>query len=50
MGQTGSGMQTMNQALLELVKRRMIALDEAYANSGDVDELRAMVEGKPYKR
>ena len=50
MGQTGSGMQTMNQALLELYKRRMISLEEAYANSGDVDELRTMVEGKPLKR
>jgi twitching motility protein PilT len=50
MGQAGSGMQTMNQALLDLYKRRMISLEEAYANSGDADELRAMVEGKPYKR
>jgi twitching motility protein PilT len=50
MGQTGSGMQTMNQALHQLYTRRVISLEEAYANSGDAEELRAMIEGKPQKR
>ncbi len=46
MGQAGSGMQTMNQALLGLYQKRIISLEEAMAHSGDLDELRNMIEGK----
>jgi twitching motility protein PilT len=46
MGQGGSGMQTMNQALLALYQKRTITVEEALANSGEVDELRSMIEGK----
>jgi twitching motility protein PilT len=45
-GQAGSGMQTMNQALFGLYTRRLISLEQAIAHSGDVDELRAMLEGR----
>ena len=47
MGQTGSGMQTMNQSLHDLHSRGMISTDDAFAYSNDPDELRAMVEGRP---
>jgi twitching motility protein PilT len=46
MGQAGSGMQTMNQALLALYQKRTITVEEALAHSGEVDELRSMIEGK----
>jgi twitching motility protein PilT len=46
MGQAGSGMQTMNQSLASLVQRRIITTEEALTNSGDVDELRPMLEGR----
>ncbi|MBI4950557.1 MAG: type IV pilus twitching motility protein PilT [Myxococcales bacterium] len=46
-GQAGSGMQTMNQALCDLVKRGLISTDDAYAHANDMDELRMMIEGKP---
>lgn len=46
MGQAGSGMQTMNQSLASLVQRRIITMDEAFAHSGDVDELRPMLDGR----
>jgi twitching motility protein PilT len=45
-GQAGSGMQTMNQCLFGLYKKQMITQEEAYAHSGDTDELRAMMEGR----
>jgi twitching motility protein PilT len=45
-GQGASGMQTMNQALLQLYQRRQISLDVAYEHASDVDELRMMVEGR----
>jgi twitching motility protein PilT len=45
-GQAGSGMQTMNQALYNLYTRRLISLEQAVAHSGDVDELRGMLEGR----
>ncbi len=45
-GQAGSGMQTMNQSLFSLYQRRVITLEEAFAHSSDMDELRAMVEGR----
>ena len=47
MGQAGSGMLTLNQSLHDLFRRGMITLEEAYANSNDLDELRAMIEGRP---
>jgi twitching motility protein PilT len=43
-GQGGSGMQTMNQALCNLFQRRIISLEEAMAHSGDQDELRTLIE------
>jgi twitching motility protein PilT len=46
-GQTGSGMQTMNQALLSLYQRRAITLEEAYGNATDADELRTMLDQRP---
>jgi twitching motility protein PilT len=46
MGQTGSGMQTLNQALLALYHERKIVLEEAMAFSTDTDELKSMVEGR----
>ena len=45
-GQGGSGMQTMNQALFNLFQRRIITLEQAMAHSGDTDEFRAMMEGR----
>jgi len=45
-GQAGSGMQTMNQSLFSLYQRRVITLEEAYAHSGDMDELKSMIEGR----
>ncbi len=45
-GQGASGMQTMNQSLLQLYQRRQISLDVAYEYASDVDELRMMVEGR----
>src|SRR5262249_20776155 len=45
-GQAGSGMQTMNQALFGLYQRRMITIETAMEHSGDTDELRAMLDGR----
>ncbi|RLB51661.1 MAG: type IV pili twitching motility protein PilT [Deltaproteobacteria bacterium] len=45
-GQEGSGMQTMNQALYDLYTRGMISGDDTFAHSNDPDELRAMIEGR----
>jgi len=42
-GQGKNGMQTMNQALCELVSQGKISLDEAMGRSDHVDELNAMV-------
>ena len=42
-GQGRSGMVTMNQSLLKLYKTREISLDEARANSPDVDEFTSML-------
>ena len=42
-GQSKHGMQTMNQALLELYSRRAISLDEALGRCTDPDELRSML-------
>ncbi len=46
MGQTGSGMQTLNQSLKDLYTRGMITGHHAYAHSNDADELRTMIEGR----
>lgn len=46
-GQTKFGMQTMNQALANLYKKRQVTLDEAMARSSDVDELRQLIAAGP---
>jgi twitching motility protein PilT len=42
-GQTKFGMQTMNQALLLLVERHLISLEDAMERSHNIDEFRQMV-------
>ncbi|MCE9578467.1 MAG: type IV pilus twitching motility protein PilT [Deltaproteobacteria bacterium] len=42
-GQTKYGMQTMNQALADLVLRRLITIDEAMGRTGDAEELKTMI-------
>ncbi|MDC3958261.1 type IV pilus twitching motility protein PilT [Polyangium jinanense] len=49
-GQAGSGMQTMNQCLHGLYQRRLISLEDALAHAGDIEELRAMIEGRNARR
>jgi twitching motility protein PilT len=49
-GQSGSGMQTMNQSLYELCSRGMISFDDAIVYSGDIEELRQMIEGRTIVR
>ncbi len=44
-GQTVSGMQTMNQALAAMVLRRQISVDDALGRSSDVAELQQLIEG-----
>ncbi len=44
-GQTRSGMQTMNQALFNLYRAREITLEDALAHSHDADELGKMAAG-----
>jgi twitching motility protein PilT len=46
-GQSGSGMQTLNQALANLYLRRQITYEEAIGRSSDVDELRMILESGP---
>jgi twitching motility protein PilT len=43
-GQGRSGMQTMNQSLLQLYQRNMITIEEAFGRSPDVNELQSMME------
>jgi twitching motility protein PilT len=43
-GQAKSGMQTMNQALLQLYSRGVISQQEAYGRSPDVPELQSMIQ------
>ncbi len=45
MGQTKSGMQTMNQALCLLVQRRLISLENAMIYSPDPEELKQLLSG-----
>jgi twitching motility protein PilT len=42
-GQSKFGMQTMNQALVDLYIRKVITLDECLAHSSEVDELKTMI-------
>jgi len=42
-GQTKFGMQTMNQALLSLVERRLITLEDAMERSHNLEEFRQMI-------
>ncbi len=42
-GQSGSGMQTMNQALASLYLRQAITIEDMFAASSDHDELRLLV-------
>jgi twitching motility protein PilT len=44
-GQSKFGMQTFNQALLGLVQRRQISLEDAVNRSSDPEELRNMMAG-----
>jgi len=39
-GQTKFGMQTFNQSLASLLARRLITLEEAFARSSDLEELK----------
>jgi twitching motility protein PilT len=43
-GQDKYGMITLNQSLFNLAQRRLITVDEAFARTGDVDELKAMFQ------
>ena len=43
MGQTKSGMQTMNQSLHQLYAQRVVTLEEASAHSHDLEELMSMI-------
>lgn len=43
-GQTSSGMQTMNQALATLIARRVITLEDALTRSNDPAELQQLVD------
>lgn len=45
MGQTKSGMQTMNQSLAALVQRRLVKLEDAYIYSPDPEELKQLLAG-----
>ena len=42
-GQAKFGMQTLNQALLDLYIRRVITLEECLGHSSEVDELKTMI-------
>ncbi len=45
-GQSGSGMCTLNQSLYDLYSRGMITGEEAFAHCNEPDELRMMIEGR----
>ncbi len=47
MGQSTTGMQTMNQALAALVVRRQITAEEALGRSSDVVELQQILDNAP---
>jgi twitching motility protein PilT len=44
-GQSKFGMQTFNQSLAQLLSRRMITQEEAFARSSDADELKNIIAG-----
>jgi twitching motility protein PilT len=44
-GQDKYGMMTLNQSLFNLAQRRLITVDEAFARTGDPDELKSMFQG-----
>jgi twitching motility protein PilT len=46
-GQSKSGMQTMNQSLLLLYQRRIVSFDDAMTRSSDPEELKQMMAGIP---
>jgi twitching motility protein PilT len=46
-GQTKFGMQTMNQALLQLVERHIISLEDAMDRSHNLDEFKQMLGNSP---
>ena len=46
-GQTKFGMQTMNQALLQLVERHIISLEDAMDRSHNLDEFKQMLGNAP---
>jgi twitching motility protein PilT len=46
-GQSKSGMQTMNQSLFLLYQRRIISFDDAMTRSSDSEELKQMMAGIP---
>jgi twitching motility protein PilT len=43
-GQEKYNMMTLNQSLFNLAQRRLITVDEAFARTGDQDELKAMFQ------
>lgn len=45
MGQTKSGMQTMNQSLAILLQKRLIKLEDAFIYSPDPEELKQLMSG-----
>ena len=49
-GQSGSGMQTMNQALAALYLRQAITIEEAFSASSDQDELRLLITPPAQRR
>ncbi len=46
-GQAKYGMQTMNQALLQLVERHIISVDDAMERSHNLDEFKQMLANSP---
>jgi len=49
-GQSKHGMQTMNQALIDLYRRGLISLKEAQGRSNDLEEFNQMLEAKSAQR
>ncbi len=43
MGQGKSGMQTFNQSLAQLLSRKLISMEEAFARTSDADELKNLI-------
>ena len=43
-GQSGSGMQTMNQSLASLYMQQLVTLEDAFAASNDTEELRQLLQ------